>query len=128
MASSLDGPLSPDLRVAIALSINRQDLVNQQAVWAYPGVLVADSHASVQGQQDYKPSSPIPPTTIPVPTSSTSTTVIGAGGSVSFPVTSVPKQAAALLQASGLVRTAGDPYYHYAFGDAVPAPHGVRRQ
>ena len=117
MASSLDGPLSPDLRVAIALSINRQDLVNQQAVWAYPGVLVADSHAAVQGQQDYKPPPPIPPTTIPVPTSSTSTTVIGAGGSVSFPVTSVPKQAAALLQASGLVRTAGDPYYHYAFGE-----------
>jgi ABC-type transport system substrate-binding protein len=116
MASSLDGPLSPDLRVAVALTINRQDLVNQQAVWAYPAVQVADSHIYVQGQQDYKPSSPIPPTTIPVPTSSTSTTVIGAGGSVSFPVTPVPEQAAALLEASGLVRTAGDPYYHYAFG------------
>ena len=36
MASSLDSDLSPDLRAAIALSINRQDLVNQQVSWASP--------------------------------------------------------------------------------------------
>ena len=38
MASSLDSDLSPDLRVAIALTINRQDLVNQQVSWAVPGI------------------------------------------------------------------------------------------
>jgi len=117
MASSLSGPLSPDLRWAIALTINRQDLVNQQVGWAYPGIQVADSHVYVQGQQAYKPSAPTSPTTtIPVPTSSTSTTVIGAGGSVNFPVAPVPQQADALLQASGLIRTPGDPYFHSAFG------------
>jgi peptide/nickel transport system substrate-binding protein len=115
MASSLDSPLSPDLRVAIALSINRQDLVNQQAAWAVPGLVVADSHVSVQGQQNYKGATPTT-TTVPTPTSSTSTTVIGAGGSVNFPVTPVPDQADALLTASGLVRTPGFPYYHSAFG------------
>ena len=44
MASSLDSDLSPDLRVAIASCINRQDLVNQQVSWASPGMQVADSH------------------------------------------------------------------------------------
>jgi glutathione transport system substrate-binding protein len=117
MASSLDAQLSPDLRVAIALLINRQDLVNQQASWAVPGMQVADSHVNVQGQPNYKPLAPgSPTTTIPTPTSSTSTTAIGAGGNVNFPVTPVPDQAAALIQASGLVRTPGDPYYHSAFG------------
>ena len=117
MASSLDAQLSPDLRVAIALLINRQDLVNQQASWAVPGMQVADSHVYVQGQPSYKPAPPASPTTtIPAPTSSTSTTTIGAGGSVNFPVTPVPDQAAALIQATGLVRTPGDPYYHSAFG------------
>jgi ABC-type transport system substrate-binding protein len=117
MASSLDATLSPDLRVGIALSINRQDLVNQQVSWAVPGIAVADSHVYVQGQQNYKPvPSTAPTTTIPAPTSSTSTTVVGAGGSVNFPVTPVPAQAATLIQASGLVRTPGDPYYHSAFG------------
>ena len=43
-------------------------------------------------------------------------TVIGAGGSVNFPVTPVPAQAAAFLTASGLVKTADSPYYHSAFG------------
>ena len=71
----------------------------------------------VQGQQDYKPApGSAPTTTIPPPTSSTSTTVIGAGGSVNFPVTPVPDQAAALIAATGLVRTPNDPYYHSAFG------------
>ena len=117
MASSLDAQLSPDLRVAIGLLINRQDLVNQQASWAVPGMQVADSHVYLQGQANYKPVAPSSPTTtIPAPSSSTSTTVIGAGGSVNFPVTPVPDQAAALIQASGLVRTPGNPYYHSAFG------------
>jgi peptide/nickel transport system substrate-binding protein len=115
MASALDSELSPDLRVAIALSINRQDLVNQQVSWAVPGIQVADSHVYVQGQQAYKPASTTT-TTVPPPTSSTSTTVIGAGGNVSFPVTPVPDQAAALAAASGLVRTPDNPYYHSAFG------------
>jgi peptide/nickel transport system substrate-binding protein len=116
-ASSLDSDLSPDMRVAIALTINRQDLVNQQASWAVPGIAPGDSHIDVQGQQNYKPASAgSTTTTIPPPTSSTSTTVIGAGGSVNFPVTPVPAQAAALIGATGLVRTADDPNYHSEFG------------
>jgi peptide/nickel transport system substrate-binding protein len=116
MASSLESDLSPDLRVAIALTINRQDLVDQQVSWAVPGITPGDSHVSVQGQQSYMPATTGSTTTIPAQTSSTSTTVIGAGGSVNFPVTPVPTQAAAFIAASGLVRTPGDPYYHSAFG------------
>jgi peptide/nickel transport system substrate-binding protein len=117
MASSLDSDLSPDLRVAIALSINRQDLVNQQVSWASPTIAPGNSHLVVQGQANYKlPSTGSPTTTVPAPTSSTSTTVIGAGGSVNFPVTSVPTQAASLIAATGLLRTPGDPYYHSSFG------------
>ena len=117
MASSLDSQLSPDLRVAIGLLINRQDLVNQQASWAVPGMQVADSHVYRAGPSELQARAPSPPTTtIPAPSSSTSTTAIGAGGSVNFPVTPVPDQAAALIQASGLVRTPGNPYYHSAFG------------
>jgi peptide/nickel transport system substrate-binding protein len=117
MASSLDAQLSPDLRTAIALSINRQQLLNQQVSWAAPGIAVANSHIYVQGQQGYKPapSETAPTTTIPVPTSSTSTTVIGAGGNVNFPLTPVPGQAAAFFAAAGLVKTADSPYYHSAF-------------
>ena len=55
MASSLSAQLSPDLRTAIALSINRQGLVNQLGSWAVPGLVVANSHIYVQGQQGYKP-------------------------------------------------------------------------
>jgi peptide/nickel transport system substrate-binding protein len=117
MASSLDSDLSPDMRYAIALLINRQDLVNQEVSWAVPGIAVADSHVYVQGQQNYKPApTGAPTTTVPPPTSSTSTTVIGAGGSVNFPVTPVPDQAAAFITASGLNRDGGTPYYHSAFG------------
>jgi ABC-type transport system substrate-binding protein len=118
LASSLDARLSPDLRYAIGLSINRQQLLNQQVSWAAPGITVANSHIYVQGQPGYKPapSATVPTTTIPVPTSSTSTTAIGAGGSVNFPVTPVPAQAAAYFEASGLVKTADSPYYHSAFG------------
>jgi peptide/nickel transport system substrate-binding protein len=117
MASALESDLPPDLRVAIALTINRQDLVNQQVSWAVPGIAPGDSHLIVQGQQNYLPASAgSPTTTIPRPTSSTSTTAIGAGGSVNFPVTPVPAQAAALIAATGLVRTPTDPYYHSTFG------------
>ncbi len=118
MASALDARLSPDLRTAIALSVNRQALLNQQASWAVPGIAVADSHVYVQGQAGYKPAptGTVSTTTIPPPTSSTSTSVIGAGGTVNFPLTPVPDQAAAFLAASGLVRTPDSPYYHSAFG------------
>jgi glutathione transport system substrate-binding protein len=116
MASAPDSVLSPDLRFAIALLINRQDLVNQQVSWAVPGIAVADSHVYVQGQQAYKPSSSgSTTTTVPPSTSSTSTTTIGSGGSINFPVTPVPDQAAAFIEASGLIRT-GSEFYHYAFG------------
>jgi peptide/nickel transport system substrate-binding protein len=119
MASSVDSDLPPDLRFAIALSIDRQDLVNQQVSWAGGAIAPADNHLVVQGQLDYLPTSTgSPTTTIPPapPTSSTSTTTIGSGGSVNFPVTPVPTQADAFLTASGLERTPGDPYYHSSFG------------
>ena len=63
MASALDSDLSPDLRVAIALTVNRQDLVNQQASWAAPGIAPGNSHLVVQGQPNYKPPSTGSPTT-----------------------------------------------------------------
>jgi ABC-type transport system substrate-binding protein len=117
MASSLDSDLSPDLRFAIALLANRQDLVNQEVSWAVPGIAVADSHVYVQGQQNYKPVvTGAPTTTVPPPSSSTSTTKVGAGGSVNFPVTPVPDQAAAFITASGLNRDGDTQYYHSAFG------------
>jgi len=118
MASSIASDLSPDLRVAIALTINRQDLVNQQVSWASPAIMPANSHLVVQGQQNYKPAlTGSPTTTVPAPSSSTSTTKVGAGGSVNFPVTPVPAQAAAFITATGLERTPGDPYYHSPFGE-----------
>ncbi|HEY6473296.1 MAG TPA: ABC transporter substrate-binding protein [Acidimicrobiales bacterium] len=118
MASALDARLSPDLRTAIALSINRQALLNQQVSWAVPGIAVSNSHVYVQGQPGYKPAptGTVSTTTIPPPTSSTSTTVIGAGGTVDFPLTTVPDQADAFLTSSGLVRPPGQPYYGFAFG------------
>ena len=63
MASSLDSDLSPDLRVAIALRINRQDLVNQQVSWASPTIAPGNSHLVVQGQPNYKPPTTGSPTT-----------------------------------------------------------------
>ena len=117
MASALDSDLSPDLRYAIALLINRQDLVNQEVSWAVPGIAVADSHVYIQGQQNYMPApTGAPTTTVPPSSTSTSTTVIGAGGSVNFPVTPVPDQAAAFIEDSGLNRDGGTQYYHSAFG------------
>jgi peptide/nickel transport system substrate-binding protein len=119
MASSVDSDLAPDLRFAIALTIDRQDLVNQQVSWAGGAIAPANSHLVVQGQLNYLPASTGSPTTTipPAPrTSSTSTTTIGSGGSVNFPVTPVPTQAATFIVATGLDRTPGDPYYHSAFG------------
>jgi peptide/nickel transport system substrate-binding protein len=117
MASALGSDLSPSLRFAIALTINRQDLVNQQVSWASPTVTPANSHLVVQGQANYKaPATGSSTTTVPASTSSTSTTTIGAGGSVNFPVTPVPNQAAAYIVSTGLERTPGDPYYHSSFG------------
>ena len=112
MSSTPASTLPSDLRTAIALSINRQDLVGQQASWAGSGLAVADSHVNVQGQPGYKPtSSPTSTTTVPPPTSATSTTTVGSGGTVNFPVTDVPDEAAGLIAASGLVRSPGSPYY-----------------
>ncbi len=117
MASSTESDLPPDLRFAIALTIDRQDLVNQQVSWAGAGVAPGDSHLVVQGQLNYQPApTGSPTTTIPAPTSSTSTTAIGAGGNVNFPVRPVPTQAATFITATGLERTPGDPYYHWDFG------------
>jgi peptide/nickel transport system substrate-binding protein len=118
MASSLDSNLSPDLRAAIALSVNRQKLVNSEVSWAFPGIAVANSHVYVQGQPGYTPTpGSSTTTTIPAPSpSSTTTTHIGAGGTVNFPVTSVPDQAAAFVSATGLVRGGSDSMYHSAFG------------
>jgi peptide/nickel transport system substrate-binding protein len=117
MASSPETDLSPDLRFAIGLTIDRQALVNQQVSWAAAGIMPGNSHLTVQGQPNYKPASTgSPTTTVPPSTSSTSTTVLGAGGSVNFPVTPVPAQAAAYIAATGLVRSPGDPYYHSSFG------------
>ncbi len=117
MASSLDSPLSPDLRVAIALTVNRQALVNEQASWAVSGLSVGGQPCVRAGPDGLQAGRrPRSTTTIPPAPSSTSTTVIGAGGSVNFPVTPVPDQAAALIEATGLVRTPGNPYYHSAFG------------
>ena len=51
MASSLDSDLSPDLRFAIALTINRQDLVNQQVSWAVPGIAPGTATSPCRGRR-----------------------------------------------------------------------------
>ena len=105
MASGPQSVLTPDMRLAIALSVDRQAIVNRQATWALSGVQVATSHIYAQGQSGYHSSTTTTPTTtangVPVPPTSTSTTVIGQGGTVNFPVTPSPTQAAALMTASG---------------------------
>ena len=93
MASGPDSRLSTDMRLAIALSVDRQALVTQQANWALASVQVAASHLYAQGQSGYHATpSTTPTTTPPTPTTptSTSTTVVGQGGSVNFPVTPSP--------------------------------------
>lgn len=118
MSSGPNTPLAPDVRFAIALSVNRQALVTQQADWALPAVQVASSHIYVQGESGYHPSTTTPTTVASggsVSTTSTSTTLINQGGSVNFPTTSSPVQAAALMVASGFDRTPPTPW-HTAFG------------
>jgi peptide/nickel transport system substrate-binding protein len=122
MASAAGGPLTPDMRLAIALSTDRQALVNHQATWALSSVQVAASHIYAQGETGYHPSTTTTPTTAangaPTTSTSTSTTMLGEGGSVNFPVTPSPVEAAQLMGASGYVRQAPGPW-HNAFGVAL---------
>ncbi len=116
MSSGPDALLPPDVRFAIALSIDRQALVAQQANWALPSIQVANSQIYVQGQVGYH-ASPISSsdTAIPAAPTTTSTTLIGQGGGVNFPTTPVASQATALMNASGYLRSAGGTW-HSAFG------------
>lgn len=122
MASGPSSTLSPDMRLALALSVDRQALTTRQANWALSSVQVATSHIYAQGESGYHTTPSTTPTTTPpgpAPTTSTSTstTVIGQGGSVDFPATASPVQASALMVASGYSR-AGSGTWHNAF--AVP--------
>jgi len=118
MASGPNTTLSPDMRFAIALSVDRQALVQRQVSWALASVQVATSHIYAQGQSGYHASPSTTPTTAPTapPTTSTSTstTIIGEGGMVNFPATPSPAQAAALMVASGFSRS-GTGMWHSAF-------------
>jgi ABC-type transport system substrate-binding protein len=102
--------LSSDVRLALALSVDRQALVSQQVAWALSSVQVATSHIYAQGESGYPSSTTTTPTTTPngVPTTSTSTstTVVDQGGTINFPITPSPVQAASLMLASGYSRTA----------------------
>jgi ABC-type transport system substrate-binding protein len=120
MSSGLDTLLSPDMRLAIALSVDRQALVDRQADWALSHVQVAASHIYAQGQSGYKATPSTTPTTVapgaaPTTSTSTSTTVVGAGGAVNFPSAPSPAQASALMVASGFSRS-GTGNWHAAFG------------
>jgi peptide/nickel transport system substrate-binding protein len=123
MASGPASILTPDMRFAIALSVDRQALVTQQVNWALPGVEVASSHIYAQGQSGYHAAPLSTTTTVPSATpttsTSTSTTVIGAGGMVNFPTTPSLVQANALMVASGYSRTAPGAW-HSAFGASLP--------
>jgi peptide/nickel transport system substrate-binding protein len=119
MASGPGSQLTPDMRLAIALSTDRQALVSRQATWALSSVQVGTSHIYAQGESGYHSSITTTPTTTangaPTSSTSTSTTTIGDGGSINFPVTPSPAQAAALMLASGYTRVApGD--WHTPFG------------
>ena len=110
MASGATSTLSANVRFAIALSVNRQALVNEQAAWAYADVEVASSHIYSQGQAGYHPA-PLTTTTTapgsaPTPSTPSPTTAIVQGGSVNFPITPDPAEVAALMGASGYARTA----------------------
>jgi peptide/nickel transport system substrate-binding protein len=115
MASGPGTHLSPDMRFAIAVSLNRQAIVTSQADWADADIQVADSHLYVQGQVGYHGQSSSIQNGAPTSSTSTSTTLIGQGGSVNFPITPVPDQAIALMTASGFERTDGGPW-HNDFG------------
>jgi peptide/nickel transport system substrate-binding protein len=109
MASGPDSVLSPDMRLAIALSVDREALTTRQADWALSSVQVATSHMYAQGETGYHTSPTTTPTTTPsaAPTTSTSTstTVIDQGGMVNFPVVPSPTEASDLMAASGYFRT-----------------------
>jgi peptide/nickel transport system substrate-binding protein len=109
MASGPDSQLTPDMRFALALSLDRQALVNRQANWVLSSEQVATSHIYAQGQTGYHSSPTTTPTTtangVPTTSTSTSTTMIGQGGSINFPVIPSPQQAATLMTASGYTRT-----------------------
>jgi peptide/nickel transport system substrate-binding protein len=133
MASGIGTPLPSDVRLAIALSIDRQALVNQQVLWALPGAEVAQSHLYVQGETGYHPPPSVTTTTnpasAPTTSTSTSTTLVGQGGTVDFPTGPEPDQAADLMAASGYVRPDGGTWetlfgvhldLHLAVDDADP--------
>jgi ABC-type transport system substrate-binding protein len=83
---------------------------------------VAASHIYAQGQSGYHgTATTTAPGTVPTTSTSTSTTVIGQGGSVNFPITSSPTQANALMVASGFARTPPGTW-HSAFGVPLPLP------
>jgi peptide/nickel transport system substrate-binding protein len=119
MASGPNTPLAPDTRFAISLAIDRQALLSQQVAWALPSTQVATSHLYVQGQSGYHATPSVTTTTaVPgstAPATSTTSTLIGQGGSVNFPTTANLTQSAALMVASGYVRAAGVTW-HSAFG------------
>jgi peptide/nickel transport system substrate-binding protein len=122
MAAGPNTPLAPDVRFAIALSLDRQAIVSQQADWALPGVTVAASHLYAQGQTGYRAiagtSTTTSPAVVPPPQpTTTSTTLIDQGGSVSFPTVPSYQQAADLMADSGFDRTNGSPW-HTDFGVA----------
>jgi ABC-type transport system substrate-binding protein len=110
MASGATSVLTSDVRFAIALSVDRQALVDEQADWALSSVLAGSSHIYSQGQSAYHAAPLTTTTTVPgaAPTtsSSTSTTAIDQGGSVNFPTTPDPTEVAALMTASGFTRVA----------------------
>jgi peptide/nickel transport system substrate-binding protein len=111
MASGPATQLTPEIRLAIALSVDRQALVQKQVNWALSSVQVAASHIYAQGQSGYKPTPSTTPTTVSsgaAPTTatstSTSTTIVGAGGAVNFPSSPSPEQTSALMVAAGFSR------------------------
>lgn len=119
MASGPGSQLTPDMRLAIALSTDRQALVNRQATWALSSVQVATSHIYAQGETGYHSSPLTTPATTPTgattTSTSTSTTLIGQGGSINFPVTPSPAEASQLMVASGYTREAQGTW-HNPFG------------
>jgi peptide/nickel transport system substrate-binding protein len=122
MSSGPNTKLTPDMRFAIALSIDRQALVTKEADWSLSSVEVGTSHLYAQGQPGYH-SSPLTSSTTTVPTTpttstSTTTTVIGQGGAINFPTTPSPVQASALMVASGYARPISGTW-HNAFGLAL---------
>ena len=110
MASGPDSTLSPDMRFAIALSVDRQALVTRAGrPGPSPSVQVASSHIYAQGQAGYHAAPSTTTTTAPgsAPTTSTSTstTVIVQGGSVNFPIDArAPRRPPPSWCASGYAR------------------------